>query len=892
MSTKLLLGLSSLSAVLLAGCASTSSSLRADHDAHSHAGNKALLIAAQRGKEREGPKQRFDAPREAQRFFVEQRLPPDATELDPKLYEAARRQADQLAWYSSARNSIVQGADYGILNELSSWQSLGPGNIGGRTRVLRFHPSNPNIMYAAAVAGGVWKSTNAGTTWTPLSDLAGNLAVVSMAIDTTNPNRMWVGTGEGVFNGDAARGAGIFVSNDSGNSWNQLPATDNSDFFFVNDLIQSPNSANTLYAATQTGILRSLDSGATWTKVVDSSASGINVFGGCFDLSAIPGGPQDTILGTCGTFGGNATFSALANGVILRNTDAAGAGTWTSVLSSGTPGTQGRSMVAVAPSNPQIVYALVAGGDGAPGTVVDGLLGVWRSADGGATWTPKVQNDGTNANKNLLLTNPVYGRLLECEYGAASEYYNQGWYDLILAVDPVNPDRVWAGGIDLWRSDDQGDNWGIASYWWFNSTDPNYAHADNHGLFFHPNYNGTTNRILYATSDGGIFRTDDATAAVGTDASAGTSNSICGNENLPALTWTNLNNGYNVSQFYNGTVYPSSQTYFGGTQDNGTLRGSDGGPNAWDMINGGDGGYTAVDSTNTQVLYAEFTGISIVKSTDGGANFNDAVTGIADAGMFINPFTMDPNNSSRLWTSGRRLWRTDNAAGNWTQASSNQLSISSPFTSSHRFSAHAVAPGLSDLVVAGTSQGQLYRTTTATTATSATTWTSTTTGANGRPRSGLVGMIAFDPTQNETNPNERTVVAVYASFNSAATFGGGLTAPHVWKSTDGGQTWTGIDGTAGASIPNVPVHSVVIDPTTANAQRIFVGTDIGVFVTTDGGQTWLRENAGGANTIIEWLIAKKNPTTSLWELFAFTHGRSAYKTTFAAGDYLFANGFD
>lgn len=871
--------------VALAGCSATrDAAVRADEH---HAPPKLLAKKARGAKS-----QTYDKPAEALRFHVEQRLPDGATALDPKLYETARREAARLPWYAAATGSIARELDIGVLSELSAWEQLGPGNIGGRTRVLRFHPGNPNILYTAGVAGGVWKSTNAGNTWTPLSDLATNLAVASMVIDSANPNRLWIGTGEGVFNADAARGAGIFVSNDAGLSWNQLPTTDNADFFYVNDLVQSPNAPGTLYAATRAGVMRSLDSGATWTKVIDTSAAGLNMFGGCFDLN-VTGTPQDIALATCGTIGYNAGQTALASGAILRNPDAGGAGTWTSVLSPGAAGNMGRAMVAHAPSNPLVVYALVAGGVGS--TNADGLLGVWRSDDAGATWSPKVQNTGTNANNNLLLTNPVIARLEECfnEPAGSNSNLNQGWYDLVLAVDPVNPDRVWAGGIDLWRSDDQGANWGVASYWWFDGTDPNYAHADNHGIFFHPGYDGVANKQMFVTSDGGIYRTDDATAAVGTDTSAGDQNSICGNANLPALTWSNLNNGYAVTQFYHGTVYPDNQTFFGGTQDNGTNRGTVGAPNAWSEVYGGDGGYTAVDPTNTQVIYFETTGTSIRKSTDGGASSSPATTGISgDPGSFINPFTMDPNDANRLWTSGRRLWRTSNAATSWVQAASTQLAVAAPFTSSHRFSAHAVAPKLSDLVIVGSSQGQLWRGTTATTSTSATAWTGTTTGANGRPRSGNVGMIAFDPTQNETVANERRAIAVYSAFNSATTPGGGLAAPHVWKSTDGGQTWVTLDGVPGASIPNVPVHSVAIDPTTPNMQRIFVGTDIGVFVTTDGGQTWMRENAGGANTVIEWLTIQRNPATGKYELFAFTHGRSTYVTTFEPGEHIFENGFD
>src|SRR5262249_48408730 len=154
------------------------------------------------------------------------------------------------------------------------------------------------------------------------------------------------------------------------------------------------------------------------------------------------------------------------------------AGVWTNVLS---VANQGRTTLAIAPSDPTIMYALISGGL-TTGTRYDlGLLGVYKSIDSGATWSPKVLSvAASNANNNQLLSNPVEGRLVECGYGAANRFdLNQGWYDNIIAVDPVNSSRVWVGGIDLWRSDDSGVNWGVASYWWFDPTDPNYAHADN-----------------------------------------------------------------------------------------------------------------------------------------------------------------------------------------------------------------------------------------------------------------------------------------------------------------------------------------------------------------------------------------------------------------------------
>ena len=140
------------------------------------------------------------------------------------------------------------------------------------------------------------------------------------------------------------------------------------------------------------------------------------------------------------------------------------------------------------------------------------------------------------------------------------------------------------------------------------------------------------------------------------------------------MIWGPLNNNYSVTQFYHGLPYPNGQTYFGGTQDNGTNRGTDAaGPNAWARINGGDGGYVAVNPANTNTLFFETTGLSIRRSTNGGASSAQVTTGISgDAFPFITVFRMDPNTPTRLWIGGRFMWRTDNNATSWIRTSNAQ----------------------------------------------------------------------------------------------------------------------------------------------------------------------------------------------------------------------------
>lgn len=776
-------------------------------------------------------KNRTDQPSEAEQFYIAKRRPADSTRVPTQRYEIARQQMQRMPRFSSRQSavlpSLVEAAalpPVELAQALDTWVPLGPGNVGGRTRALLIHPTTPNTMWAAGVSGGVWKTTDGGANWIPLQDMMANLAVSSMAMQPGNANVIYAGTGEGFFNFDAVRGNGIFKTTDGGATWTQLAATANNPHFHaVNDIVVSPNNVNRVYAGTGTGVWRSLDAGATWTPVHNPA-----VAGGCLDLAIRTDvGPNDTVFVSCGNF---------SPASIFRNSNANGAGTWDEVLADGP--NMGRTSLALAPSNQNTIYALASNIDGTSELFL-GLHKVFRSTSGGdsGSWTTQVSSTSPVELNRLLLTNPVFA-FTGCPFGQS--FSSQGWYDNVIAVDPLDPNRVWAGGIDLFRSDNGGMDWGQASHWWISQASSRYAHADQHVIVFHPNYDGTPNKTMFVGNDGGLFRTTDARAATGNNPCSATSGSV---------PWTNLNNNYAVTQFYHGLPYPNGTTYFGGTQDNGTIRGTDAaGTEGWVEIQGGDGGYVAVDPTNTQVLYAETTFGDISKSTDGGVNFDPATNGISDPGfLFIAPFIMDTSEPETLWTGGSQMWRTMNAAGIWEEASD--------ILGTGSVSSLAVAPSDRNRVLAGTDVGDIHRQTAALTADGTTTWASAT------PRAGFVSSLAFDPT------DANIAYATYSSFNSGPDVG------HVWKSTNGGATWTNIDGSGPTGIPDIPAHSIVVDP--ADTNRLYVGTDLGVFTSIDGGATWMVENTGFANVVTEAMaIASRAGVTNL---FAFTHGRGAWR---------------
>jgi photosystem II stability/assembly factor-like uncharacterized protein len=775
----------------------------------------------------------YDAPDMADEYARLKRLG-ERTDLNPpQLYERAQDALQSMRAWSvtldrerpslAARALARVAADDGAL---ARWSWLGPGNIGGRTRTLVIDPQQTQTMYTGGVSGGVWKTTDGGAAWRPTGDTLANIAINSLVMDPRDNNRLYAGTGEGYFRetvrGTALplRGGGIFVSTDAGESWSILESTRNSDFHFVNDLFVSSVDTSRIYAATRTGVFRSSDGGQSWTRILS-----VNAAGGCLDLVARPGAASDYLYVSCGT---------LEQATVYRNMDAASDGAWSAVLSDTN---MGRTSLAVAPSNPDVVYALSASNVSAPGNFNQGLLAVFRSNEAGAagTWQAVVRNTAADRLSTLLLTNPVAAAEVECKFSNQNKFVTMGWYCNTIAVDPTNPDRVWAAGVDLFRSDDGGATWGIASYWWANRAAPSFVHADQHAIVFHPHFDGNTNNTLFAANDGGIYKTDEASDEVLRGITT-----LCDPAN-GQIAWQHISGNLGITQFYHGAVFPNGREYIAGAQDNGTLLGRDDrGANGWTPVAGGDGSYLAIDPSKPGTFYVSSQVANILKTEDGGATFKQATAGLADDFLFITPLMLDLGAPQVLWTGGRKLWRTDNAGVSWTAASTT--------LGAGKVSAIAVS---GPRALAGTSNGFIYRNEDARSATPATPWPGV------QPRQGFVSSITHHPLDADV---------VYATF---AGFGG----QHVWKSTDGGVSWTPLDGEGDGQIPDIPVHSLVVDP--YRPERLFIGTDLGVMVSIDGGAHWMTEVDGMPKAVTEWLVIADAPEGR--SLYAFTHGRGVWR---------------
>lgn len=466
-----------------------------------------------------------------------------------------------------------------------TWTERGPNNVGGRTRSIIYDRNDPGLktVWAGGVGGGLWKTTDitaANPVWTKSNDFFDNLAITTIVQDPSNYNVIYFGTGEGFFNSDRIRGLGIWKTTDGGVSWNQLPSTNNSSFYWVQKMVIRNNGD--IFACTADGVQKSDDNGATWTKVLGNGMSGAttNI---AYDVEIGP--DNDVYVGLDGEI-----FKS-DHGTWLGNTG--NAGTWTNITASGN---YGRVEVFCAPSDSNRVYALC----GSFGPVIQ----ILKSTDAGITWD--------------TITNPGF-----CDQGYDNPDFSRGqsWYDLIGAVDPADPNTLYIGGVDALKSNDAGATWNQITSWTGGGsgtcTAPNtFVHADHHAIVFKP---GTSSELLWGT-DGGVFMSTDSGA-----------------------TFSAKNSGYNVTQYYACAIHPLLNDYFlAGAQDNGTQKYTQPGMNATTAAAGGDGMFCHIDQNDGMVQLTSYYNNYYNVSNDGGNTFN--FMGGDGSGRFVNPHDYDHTN--------------------------------------------------------------------------------------------------------------------------------------------------------------------------------------------------------------------------------------------------------
>lgn len=661
-------------------------------------------------------------------WFMLQRVYPH-DDIDPGLYESAKARISEMA------HDSPEGA-------IGPWTSAGPSNIGGRVTAIALHPTNPSIIYMGAASGGGWKSTDGGGTWANI--FTQSFTVGSVLLDPTNPEIVYVGTGEGNPGGVAIYpGNGLWRSTNGGQTWTNLGLINTGQIGRLAIHVSSPNR---IFAAAlgryrsrtqERGVYRSTNSGASWQRVlfVDDTT-------GACDVMIDPANPNRVLAGMWTRYR-PLTYSIISSAVsgLFLSTD--GGDTWTPVTN-GFPNnnpSMGRIALAAAPAQPRIFYAVVSNGTG--------VMGVYKSTNSGDSWATVSTNTFGNEG--------------------------QSWYNINVAVHPLDTNYVLVGFTNFYRSSNGGTTW---------TSSGSNMHVDHHAIAWDM---ATPTRVVVG-NDGGVF----------TSTTSGTS-------------WTKSLN-LPISQFYAGTVdFQLPQRVLGGLQDNGTPRTTTGSANDWQSIYGGDGFYALVDPTNSNRVYAESQNGGLGYSTNGGTSFTTGTTGIgaSDRKNWCTPIAMDPNTPLTLYTGTHRVYRTTNGMQAWT-AISDDLTRG-PNGRIGTITTIDVAKSNSSVVYVGTDDGKVSVTTDG-----GTTWTDIT----GTLPIRYVTRVTVDP--DSANVMYVTLSGYLEDLSDA----------HIYKTTNYGQSWTNI----GANLPNIPLNDVIVDP--VYRPNLYVATDAGVVYTTNMGASW------------------------------------------------------
>jgi PKD repeat protein len=603
--------------------------------------------------------------------------------VEPRVYPSGDRslllnnalELEKIINNTSYKSSRQAGGD---------WHPLGAFNVptggggAGRLNCVRFNPSNPSIIYAGAPVGGLWVN-NGGSGWITNTTTLPSLGVNDVAVDPVDPNVMYLATGD--MDASDSYGVGVLKSTDGGFTWNITGLnTLVSQGRQVSRVLINPNDHNMVFAGTSMGLFKSTDAGVTWTKTLASNP--------IKDMEFKPGNPS--------------VVYAIASKTFYRSTNSGDSFLPVSVgLPTGTTSVN-RAAIAVTAADPSYVYIVYSD------AVSNGFYGFYQSTDGGSSFNLKA------TSPNLLGWDPNGG-----------DSDGQGWYTLSIAASPTNKDEVMVGGVNIWRTDDGGDNWNITAHWYGAGSIP-YVHADIHDLIYRPD-----GSACYASCDGGIFETTDAGAS-----------------------WTDKSDGLQIGQMYRlGCAATDPDVVIQGWQDNGTNLYSLSG---WDRVMGGDGFECFIDWSNANNMFGELYYGDISRSTNGGASFSNIKNNITEEGDWNTPWQQDPIDPQTLYAAYKNVWKSTDFGNTWTQIST--------FGSSN-LKAMAVAP--SDPNYIYVSNGSTMKKTTD----GGANWTTVT-----YPLSGIDALTYI--AVSTVNPDKIWITRSGYSFDNK-----------VYRSDDGGVSW-------------------------------------------------------------------------------------------------------
>jgi len=691
------------------------------------------------------------------------------------------------------------------------WRSIGPANMGGRIADVEGVPGDPNIVYVASASGGLWKTTNGGVTWKPIFERQGTMSLGDIALAPSNPDVVWVGTGESNVRNSVSFGDGVYKSTDGGKTWEHMGLTETE---HVSAIVINPQNPDIVYIGAlghafgpneERGVFMTTDGGRTWTKTLY-----IDNQHGVADLEIDPTNPNILYAGMWSFERKPWTHhSGSEKGGVFKSID--GGRTWNK-LTNGLPKLMGRIGVRVAPSNPNVVYVIVEAKEGT----------LYRSDDRGEMFKL--------ASKN-------------------TDIVSRGFYYTRVRVDPTNENHIYAVASTLYTSIDGGKTFRAIT---------GRIHVDYHALWLDPK----NPKRMWNGQDGGIAVSND-----GGD------------------TWEAISN-IPLGQFYQ--VHADNRTPFyyvmGGLQDNGSWTG----PSQtrepagimnddWRMVSFGDGFYMINHPDDPDIYLSESQGANIVW-IDMRTREQQAVNpwgrgsgGGPAAGQkyrfnWNSPIVLSPHDKTTVFLAGNVVFRSPDFGKTWEQISPD-LTTNDPeklkdaggpvafenSTAEYHSTIISIAesPVQRGEIWVGTDDGNLQ-----VTRDGGKNWTNIIANVS--------GVAKFSPVSH-VEPSRINADTTYVAFDRHMfdDF-----RPYIFKTADGGKSWTNISGNLPAK---AYVQVVREDP--KNTNLLYAGTELGLFASYNGGKDWLKLNLKNLpNVSVHDILVHPREN----DLILATHGRSLW----------------
>ncbi len=744
--------------------------------------------------------------------------------MDPLLKEVPVERL-KVAWEQS---NAIRSSTLKQSNALY-WETDGS-NMGGRTRAIMYDPNDAagNKVWAGAVTGGLWYNndiTDDESSWMAVDDFMANLSISCIVSDPNNSQVFYAGTGEAetarvIYRESSGVGLGILKSSDGGASWDFLPSTEN--FKYITDIqIREEGGNSVIFAGVASGIymgvthqsepanglFRSTDGGQTWEQVLPD-IPGMNE----------PYAVSDIKIHIDGRiYVGSMETPELEGGATILYSDEGTIGSWTAfeevktlIENHASENIPGRVILAPAPSDNNIVYALFAVGY-ENGFVYYKSKYIYRTDDRGETWTSVNLPD--------------------------SEYATLAWHALTAGVDPMDPDHLYVGGLDVWSSHNGGNTWSHQTDWalmYWNGGD-DYVHADQHIQLYK---DGSVNEMLFG-SDGGVFYTSNASSL------------------NPVFEEKNKN--FSTLQYYTCAISPvaGDMRYIGGLQDNGTLYFQGSPLNINDMLTGGDGAACFWDADQPEIFITSYYYNRYTVFING----IDVEQAGEQSGTFICPADYDYRlnklyaNACNFWGyRADKLMRISNIPNN-TYFSYVTLGTGSTTPFTHvKYSQHSTDE--STTLFVGGQTGRLFKVE----------------NAQGTP----------DVTEI-TGPDfplaSISCVAIGGSEDTLLVTFSNYGVNSIWQTYDGGENWTSKE----SNLPDIPVRWAIYHPN--DARQVMLATELGIWSCNHlhlADPQWAPDIDGMANVRIDMLQVRESDNTVL----AATHGRGLYTTQWTSNPWV------